>query len=123
MGNGAVSCADVARHSCSEMQIPPAKPDPEATLLAPGVSASEGCEVWVFEGSLERFLEVGELPERGARRYRFQQRIAWRTPPTEERVTTLGRWITARLSINGHLLVGLRARPEAAPPEEARLVG
>ena len=79
--------------------------------------------MWVFEGNLERFLEVGEFPEKGPRRFRFWQRIAWQEAPSPERVNTLARWIVDRLSINGHVLIGLRARPEASPESEARLVG
>lgn len=105
------------------MLPPPPKPDPEATLLAPDAPAPLEAEVWVFEGMLERFLEAGEFPEKGPQRFRFRQRIAWRDTPSPERVDTLGRWIIERLSINGHLLVGLRARPESSPSEAARLVG
>jgi hypothetical protein len=98
------------------MLTPPPKPDPEATLLAPDAPPPVESEVWVYEGTLERF--TGEN-----RRYRFHQRIAWRATPTPEQVNTLGCWMVERLSINGHLLVGLRVRPESAPAEDARLVG
>ena len=104
-------------------QTHPPKPDPEATLLAPDAPAPLEGEVWVVEGNLERFLEVGEFPEKGPLRFRFRQRIAWRVAPSRERVDTLARWIVDRLSINGHVLIGLRARPESSPESEARLVG
>lgn len=124
MQSRAISCAGSASNrSQIRMLPPPPKPDPEATLLAADAPAPKGGEVWVFEGTLERFLEVGEFPEDSPRKFRFRQRIAWRGTPSAERVDTLGRWIIERLSINGHLLVGLRARPETTPAEEARLVG
>ncbi len=91
------------------------RPSPEARLLGPEEAAPEGGSVWLYEGMLERFAGGGE-------RFRYRQRIAWPGEPEWESVRELGLWMVERLSINGHLLLGLRARPEAAPVEEARLI-
>jgi hypothetical protein len=95
------------------MSTLPPRPCPDARLLAPEEPAPEGARVWVYEGTLERFVQTGE-------RYRYRQRIAWPEAPTWEQVRTLGLWMVERLSINGHVLVGLRARPEDAPAHEAQ---
>jgi hypothetical protein len=68
--------------------------------------------VWLYEGTLERFTGAG-------RRFAYRQRIAWPRTPAWEEVRELGLWMVERLSINGHVLVGLRARAEAAPASEA----
>jgi hypothetical protein len=71
--------------------------------------------VWLYEGTLERFTGDGS-------RYHYAQRIAWPAEPAWEQVRELGLWMAERLSINGHLLLGLRARPEGAAATEARLI-
>ena len=74
-----------------------------------------GSHVHRNEGTLERFTGTG-------RRFSYRQRIAWPGSPAWEEVRELGLWMVERLSINGHVLVGLRARPETAPAEEARRI-
>jgi hypothetical protein len=71
--------------------------------------------VWLYEGTLERFTGAG-------RRFAYRQRIAWPRTPVWEEVRELGLWMVERLSINGHVLVGLRARPEAFPAADARWI-
>jgi hypothetical protein len=71
--------------------------------------------VWLYEGSLEQFAG-------GGRHFDYRQRMAWPEEPSWEQVLEFGLWTVERLSINGHLLVGLRARPESAAPGAARLI-
>jgi hypothetical protein len=97
------------------MDLPPQRPFPEARLLGPEDAAPDGTTVWIYEGMLERF--TGDTA-----RYAFQQRVAWPDEVSWERVRGLGLWVVERLSINGHVLVGLRGRPEGSPPEAARRI-
>ena len=95
------------------MSLP--RPSPDAQLLAPDAPAPEGARVWVYEGWLEQFA--------GAQaRFHYLQRIVWPHDPEWETVRELGVWMVERLSVNGHLLVGLRARPEGATEGEERLI-
>jgi len=66
--------------------------------------------VWVFEGTLERVIG-------GAGRFAVVQRVAWPAEADWEEVRAFGHWMVERLSINGHVLVGLRARPEGREGE------
>lgn len=91
------------------------KPFPEAKLIAPDELPPPGMQVWIYEGTLERFAS-------GHERYHYAQRIAWPAEPSWEQVRELGLWMAERLSINGHLLLGLRARAEDNPAVEARLI-
>ena len=91
------------------------KPFPEAKLIAPDDLPPPGTQVWIYEGTLERFTS-------GHERYHYAQRIAWPAEPSWEQVRELGLWMAERLSINGHLLLGLRARTEGIPAAEARLI-
>ena len=84
-------------------------------LLNPEEPAPEDAEVWAFEGTLERVIG-------GSGRFPVSQRVAWPAPVEWEEVRAFGEWMVERLSINGHVLVGLRAWPEGRP-EEGRLVG
>jgi hypothetical protein len=92
------------------------RPFGEAKLLGAEDAAPEGASVWVYEGTLERFAG-------GRGGYQYRQRIAWLGEPSWGSVRDFGLWMVERLSINGHMLVGLRARPETAEPAEARLIG
>ena len=94
----------------------PPRPSPEFRFLGEEEPAPEGASVWLYHGTLERFSGGGE-------RFRYRQRVAWPEAPEWEQVRALGLWMAERLSINGYLLVGLHARPEDAPREEARLIG
>ena len=71
--------------------------------------------MWLYEGTLERFAGP-------RKRFPYRQRIAWPGDPAWREVRILGLWMVERLSINGHVLIGLRARPEAAPAEESRWI-
>jgi hypothetical protein len=84
-------------------------------LLGAEETPPEGASVWLYEGTLERFSAPGV-------RFRYRQRIAWPAPPAPEQVQELGRWMVERLSINGHLLIGLRAYPEGERPESAQAI-
>jgi len=95
--------------------LPPGRPQPQTRLLGPADAAPQGAEVWLYEGRLERFTGGGGP-------FDYRQRIAWPEAPAWEQVRELGLWMVERLSINGHLLIGLRARPEGAPSGEARLI-
>lgn len=97
------------------MSTPSPRPFPEARLLGPDEPVPQGASVWVYEGTLERFAA-------GGGRFLYRQRIAWTGEPPWEHVRDFGLWTVERLSINGHMLVGLRARPENAPAADARLI-
>jgi hypothetical protein len=96
------------------------RPYPEAKLLAAEAEAPPGCEVWLYEGTLERF--TGTAASVGGTQYAYFQRIAWPEGTAWESVREFGLWMVERLSINGHLLVGLRARRETAPSNKGRLI-
>ncbi len=96
-------------------QPTPPIPFRNVRILGTDEPSPDGTPVWVYEGSLERFTGDGS-------RFHFEQRIAWPEDPDWEQVQELGLWMVARLSVNGHVLVGLRARPEADPPTTARLI-
>lgn len=98
----------------------PGRPYPEAQLLAADAAPPPGAVVWLYEGTLERF--TGTAASVGGTRFAYEQRIAWPEGTPWESVRRFGLWMVERLSINGHLLVGLRARPETAPPTEGRLI-
>lgn len=96
------------------MNSPP-KPFPQARLLTPDDPAPDDTHVWLYEGALERFTGSGA-------RFPYRQRVAWPPETRWEEVRDFGLWMVERLSINGHVLVGLRARPESQPEGAARLV-
>lgn len=96
-------------------QPTPPIPFRNVQLLGAGETPPAGASVWLYEGSLERFTG-------GSSRFHFAQRIAWPEEPGWEQVRELGLWMVARLSVNGHVLVGLRARSEADSPASARLI-
>lgn len=95
---------------------PPPRPHPEARLLDPEEPVPSGFEVWVFEGTLERVIG-------GNGRFPVRQRVAWPAGTPWEKIETFGRWVIERLSINGHLVVGLRAWREADRAGIARYIG
>ena len=97
------------------MSQPSPRPFPEVRFIAPDEMPEAGASVWLYEGMLERITQAGK-------RYRYRQRVAWPQPPAWEPVRDLGLWMVERLSINGHLLMGLRAREESNPPEASRLI-
>ncbi len=102
----------------AELELRPqsrARPCPDARLVGPDEAVSEEVSVWAYEGSLQRFTGYGA-------RFQYRQRVAWPAPPAWDEVREFGLWMVERLSINGHLLVGLRVRAEGAPGEEWRLV-
>jgi hypothetical protein len=84
-------------------------------LLTPNEPAPGYGSVWIYEGTLEQFTGQGD-------RFHYRQRVHWPEEPAWEQVEELGQWTAERLSINGHLLVGLNARPEGLPRERARLI-
>jgi len=94
---------------------PPPLPFSQVKLLASDAEADANYCVWLFAGSLERF--VGEGP-----RYPFRQRVAFPEPAEWEQVREMGRWIVERLSINGHVLIGLHAWREGTPRETAQRI-
>lgn len=94
---------------------PRARPCPHARLVGPDEPVSEGVSVWAYEGSLQRFTGYGA-------RFQYRQRVAWPARPPWDEVREFALWMVERLSINGHLLVGLRVRAEEGPDEEWRLV-
>ncbi|MFN3652890.1 MAG: hypothetical protein ACK47B_25205 [Armatimonadota bacterium] len=97
------------------MTGPPPWPCPEARLLNESEPPPPGTHAWLYEGTLERFTGPPA-------RFPIRQRVAWPEPVAWERVRALGEWMVTRLSVNGHLLVGLRARAEEEPPSAAKLV-
>lgn len=96
------------------MNLPP-RPFPQARLLAPDDPVPDGAHVWLYEGTLERFTGTGT-------RFPYRQRVAWPPDARWEEIRDFGLWMVERLSINGHVLLGLRARGEEAAETEARLI-
>ena len=94
---------------------PPPRPHPEARILSEADSAPAGTQVWIYEGVLEQFTG-------GAGPYPFRQRVAWPRSAAFAAIRELGLWMTERLSVNGHLLIGLRVRREGEAPEQGRLI-
>lgn len=93
----------------------PPRPFPQARLLAANDAASDDARVWLYEGTLERFTGAGS-------RFPFRQRVAWPPGARWEDIRDFGLWMVERLSINGHVLMGLRARAEETAETEARLI-
>ncbi|MBM3457731.1 MAG: hypothetical protein FJX77_04270 [Armatimonadetes bacterium] len=96
--------------SSQQNRGPSPRPCPEARLLGPDDPAPEGATVWLYAGALQRFTGYGT-------RFQYRQRIAWPRPPELKEVQAFGIWMVERLSINGHLLFGLRARPDGGEQE------
>jgi hypothetical protein len=96
--------------------VSPPRPHPEAVLLGPEEPVPGGREAWTYEGTLERFSG-------GHGRFPFRQRVAWPAGAEWQAVRALGLWIEERLSINGHVLMGLRAYREQDGAEGARRIG